>query len=505
MKILSPSQIYLADQATIKNDNITSLDLMERAGMRCCEWILSDKISKNHPTFYIFCGVGNNGGDGLVIARLLLAKGFIVKSFIVNFSQKKSPEFEANLVWLKSQNYQPKNIDAITDFPLIPKDAIIIDAIFGLGIKRAPEGFTKSLIQYLNQSQNYILSIDFPSGLFAETAVFDKESVIKAAHTLTFQCPKRAFLLPENQYFTQSWAVLDIGLNMDFINTLSVEAELVSKSDVLAFYKKRLPFSHKGTYGHTLLIGGSYGKIGSMVLALKAANKMGSGLVTGLVPECAYQIIQSQVPEAMCITNGKIGLSNFHNKINANAIGIGMGMGLDQKTQEAFLTFLAKNKTPLVIDADALNCLALHPEALKLVPKNSILTPHPKELERLIGSWNHDDVKLERLKKLSLKHQIIVVLKGAHTLIVNREQLYFNSTGNPALATGGSGDVLSGLITGLLAQHYEPLQAAILGVYLHGLTADIAIKTDLTCETFIASDIINYLPKAFKQLLNTDK
>lgn len=505
MKILSPSQIYQADQATIKNDNISSLDLMEHVGKLCCDWILNNDISKYNPTFYIFCGVGNNGGDGLVISRLLLVAGFKVKSFIVNFSDKQSADFNINFERLKHLNYKPINIKSIADFPIIPNEAIVIDAIFGLGLKHSPEGFTKSLIQHLNQSQNYILSIDFPSGLFADETIIDKESVVKAHHTLTFQCPKLAFLLPENQDFTKTWEVLDIGLNKDFINSVSAKAELISASDILPFYKIRTVFSHKGTYGHSLLLGGSYGKIGSMVLALKAANKIGSGLVTGLIPECGYNIIQTSIPEAMCVTSGKKNLSNFENYINANAIGIGMGMGLESETQEGFLAFLAKNKIHLVLDADALNCLALHHDALKLVPKNSILTPHPKELERLIGTWENDFDKLEKLKTFSKINEVIIVLKGAYTVVVNKEHLYFNTTGNQALATGGSGDVLSGILTGLLAQHYQPLQAAILGVYLHGLAADIAIADDLTYETFVASDIINYLPKAFKKLLTIDK
>lgn len=501
MKLLSPSQLYQADQATIKNDNISSLDLMERVGMLCCDWIINNTISKDKPTFYIFCGVGNNGGDGLVITRLLLIAGFKVKFFIVNFSDKRTADFNSNLKLLEQLNYQPFNINSIADFPIILKDAIVIDAIFGLGLKRAPVGFTKDLIKHLNQSKSYILAIDFPSGLFSDSPVIDKDAVVKAHHTLTFQCAKLAFLLPDNQEFTKSWEVLEIGLNGDFINSLSAQAEMIFALDIVAFYKKRSAFSHKGTFGHSLLIGGSYGKIGSMVLALKAANKIGSGLVTGLFPECGYQVIQTSISEVMCITSGLKSLSDFNNQINANAIGVGMGMGLEPETQQAFLDFLTKNTLPMLIDADAINCLALHPEVLKFIPKNSILTPHPKELERLIGPWRNDFDKLEMLKTFSKINDVIIVLKGAYTVVVNRNHLYFNTTGNQALATGGTGDVLSGIITGLLAQHYEPLQAAILGVYLHGLTADIAVAEDLTFETFVASNIIDYLPKAFKQLL----
>jgi len=501
MKILSPSQIYKADQATIKNESITSIYLMERVGKLCTDWIVKNFKSETKPTYYIFCGIGNNGGDGLVIARLLLKQGFNIKVFIVNFSEKRTDDFLENLERLKNLDYWPIVINESDTFPKIEKNAIIIDAIFGLGLKRSPSGFTKKLIKHINKSNQFILSIDFPSGLFAQEPVKDKDAVIKANHTLTFQCPKLAFLLPDNQEYTLSWEVLNIGLDNTFINKLPKELSLTFKEQIIDFYKERTTFSHKGNFGHTLLMGGSFGKIGAMVLALKAANKIGSGLVTGLIPNCGYQITQTCIPEAMCLTSGKDVLIGFDNKIKANAIGIGMGMGQHITTQKAFLNFLKENKTPLVLDADALNCLARYPEAYKHLPKNTILTPHKKELERLIGTWDNDYDKLEKLKSFSRTNDLIVVSKGAYTVIASKDKMYFNSTGNQALATGGSGDVLSGIITGLLAQHYQPLQAAIFGVFIHGLTANIAINEGFTYETFTASDIIKFLPNAFKYIL----
>ena len=292
------------------------------------------------------------------------------------------------------------------------------------------------------------------------------------------------------------------GLDKYFITTLKSPYQVTLKADVSSFYKHRKTFSHKGTYGHALIIGGSYGKIGAVALATTAANLIGSGLITSYIPKCGYQIMQTLLPEAMVITSGEAFLESFEYDIQATVVGVGVGMGTHKMTQKAFIEFLKMNKKPLVIDADALNCLSLNKEALNYIPKDSILTPHPKELERLLGKWKDDYEKLEKLKIFSSKHKVIIVLKGAYTVIVKEETYFFNTTGNPALATAGSGDVLTGIITGLLAQKYTPLEAAKLGVYLHGLTADIAINDNLPEACFVASDILNYLPSAIKALLS---
>lgn len=274
----------------------------------------------------------------------------------------------------------------------------------------------------------------------------------------------------------------------------------VDRAKILKCYKPIDENTHKGLQGHALIIGGSYGKMGAVCLSTKAALKTGCGLVTAYVPRCGYEIIQTANPEIMTITDDhKKYISNIHFNFSPNAIGIGPGMGQEIATQKAMHDLLSNYINPLVIDADALNVLAQNPTWLALVPPKTIFTPHLKELERLIGKWNSEDEKFQKTISFSLQNQVIVVMKGAPTYIIDGELIYKNTTGNAALATAGSGDVLMGMITSLLAQSYEPRDAAILGVYLHGLTADIALPVT-GYQSFIASDCIAYIGKAFLSL-----
>lgn len=274
----------------------------------------------------------------------------------------------------------------------------------------------------------------------------------------------------------------------------------ITKEKILEFYKPMDSKAHKGTQGHALLIGGSYGKIGSVVLSSKACLKSGCGLVTAFVPKCGYEIVQTSFPEAMVLTDDlEKYISNIEFDIMPNAIGIGMGMGQEMQTQKAFHQFLKSNKKSLLIDADGLNILSQNKEWLELLPKDTILTPHQKELQRLIGDWKTDAEKTEKTIAFAEKHHLIIVVKGAPTSIIAGKTVYKNTTGNQALATAGSGDALSGIITSFLAQGYQPREAAILGVYIHGLTADIALP-EIGYQAFIASDIIANLGKAFLSL-----
>ncbi len=502
MEILSAKQIYQADKATIKNQGITSLELMERAGTVCFEWIHS-KLQGNPVRILVFCGIGNNGGDGLVIARHLHQYGYNVHCFVVNFSDKRTEGFLDNYDSLKEAGVWPSIIKNSDDFPEIVSQDIVIDAIFGVGLTRKIEGFTVDLIKYINQAEAYALAIDIPSGLFADESISKADTVIEASHTLTFQRPKLVFLLPENEKYINTWEVVDIGLDEVFIDSLNIKHFLIQKNNVQAMYHQRDKFSHKGTFGHSLIIGGSYGKIGAVILASKAALKSGSGLVTTYIPKCGYEILQISNPEIMVEVDAENELEYFNYKSKPTVIGIGPGIGKSEKTMKGFAQFLSDNKLPLVLDADALNILSVNKKLLKLLSENSILTPHPKEFERLVGAWKNDHEKLNKLKKFSSTYKIIVVLKGAHTVIAKNDELFFNTTGNPALATAGSGDVLTGVITGLLAQKYDALEAAILGVYLHGMTANLAVaKTGF--ESFTATTIIEYLGDAFLSLFVDD-
>jgi hydroxyethylthiazole kinase-like uncharacterized protein yjeF len=471
---------------------------MELAAGKCFDWIINNYSNKKKE-FVVFCGIGNNGGDGLVIARKLINANYKVKTYIVNFSKKKSDDFKINLDRLNQINNSIELIDS-DNFPKISKEKVIIDAIFGIGLTRSPTGFVKEIIQKINKSKATIISIDFPSGLFSELSVTDKDSVIRSNQTLTFQNPKLAFFLAENRSYSAKWHLIDIGLDQSFIQTLNTNFETIDVELIKSFYKRRDVFSHKGSFGHSLIIGGSFGKIGAVVLASKAALKIGGGLVTAYLPKCGYSIIQTSNPEVMVEVDNENYLQYFNFKTKPTVIGIGIGLGTHLKTINGFKKFLNENKTDLVIDADALNILAMHKELLQLIPENTVLTPHPKEFKRLIGEWDNDYDKIKKQLDFSAKYNCILVLKGAYTSIAYNGKTYFNTSGNPALATAGSGDVLTGIISGLIAQGYSSIEASILGVYLHGRTADFAIKKDQSLETFIASDSFIYFGDVFKEI-----
>ena len=274
----------------------------------------------------------------------------------------------------------------------------------------------------------------------------------------------------------------------------------IHKKDILKRYKPIVPHTHKGIQGHALLIGGSYGKIGAMALSSKACLETGCGLVTVFIPRCGYEILQTANPEVMVLTDiQEKYISKIEFDFMPQAIGIGSGIGQELETQNALHEFLTNDKTPLVIDADALNILSQNAAWISLLSDKTILTPHPKELERLIGKWNSNAKKFEKTIAFSKLHQLIIVMKGAPTFIIDGETIYENTTGNAALATAGTGDVLTGMITSLLAQSYEPIDAAIIGVYLHGLTADIALP-ETGYQSFIASDVIANIGKAYLTL-----
>ena len=498
MKILSPAQIYDADQATIKNFPISSTDLMEKAGSKCYDWIVHQFPEPTRP-IHVCCGMGNNGGDGLVISRLLLEKGFQVQTYLICFSEKRSDDFKVNLIRLTEMKASIQEVRHVGDFPVINKHDLIIDAIFGIGLKRSPKGFTKDFIQHMNASVATIISIDIPSGLFAESQVQDKQAVVRSSYVLSFQVPKLAFMLSDHQPYMKYWKVLDIELDPAYLEKVESMYHFVDHKFITDFIKTRKRFSHKGTYGHSLLMGGSFGKVGAMILASKAALKAGSGLVSTYIPKCGYTAMQATNPEVMVEVDDEKYLQFFNVKTKPDAIGIGPGMGTHLKTKKGFVEFVMHCKVPMVIDADGLNIISEYDDLLKIIPKDSILTPHPKEFQRLVGSWTNDYEKLAKQIDLSSTLQCVVVLKGAYTSIAYNGKLYFNSSGNPGLATAGSGDVLTGIITGLLAQHYTSIEAAILGVYIHGRTADIGIASTESMESLTAMDCITYLGRVFNE------
>lgn len=500
MKILSKEQVYEADQATITNEGIPSINLMERAGGYAFEYLHQRLQGQNVP-IKVFCGIGNNGGDGLVIARNLTEHDYNVTTYIVSYSEKRSPDFLKALEALKSESKNwPVVLKSEDDLPTISHDDLVIDCIFGIGLNRPAPDWVQHLFKLINKSGAYVLAIDVPSGMAVDQIIPETE-VIHPTVVLSFQTPKLVFFLPQGGKFINSWDVLDIGLDRSYLNSVKTKAQLIDKIEARQMYRPRAKFSHKGTYGHALMIAGSYGKMGAAVLSSNACLKAGAGLVTTYTTRQGLPILQNSIPEVMVLTDRHDGtyLEEIKFDLEPNIIGIGPGLGTEKTTREAFKTFLKSNKTPLVIDADALNMLAQDKELLDFLPKYSVLTPHPKELERLIGEWKDDFEKLEKAEAFSAKYNCVLVCKDAHTIVIFEGNYYINNTGNPGMATGGSGDVLTGVITGLIAQGYDSLTASIFGCYLHGKAGDLAVN-QTAYEALKASTILDFLGAAILDL-----
>ncbi len=501
MKILNAQQIKACDAFTIKSEPISSIDLMERAANACTRYLLK-KFTDEHE-FIIFCGKGNNGGDGLAIARHLLVRSFNVKVFVIEHSEKASDDFSANLTRLKEQKAEAvTHIENKNDLKKIKfSSAIVIDALLGSGINKSLSGILEDTVNLINEHKNFVISIDVPSGLFIDTGNKEEDVIINSGITLTFQQPKLSFLFAQNQKYVPAFEILDIGLDKNFIAQQSSPYYFVRKEDLKVLIKKRNKFSHKGNFGHALLLAGSSGKMGAAVIAAEACLRSGAGLLTVHVPKCGVQILQAAIPEAMVSADENENLiTTFPKAGKHNAIGFGPGIGTEKDTAQVLKQIFNYSIPAMVLDADALNILSENKTWLSFMPEATILTPHVKEFDRLTEKHENDFDRLKTAIQFSLKHNCIVVLKGAFTQTIMPDgNVFFNSTGNAGLAKGGSGDTLTGIILGLLARGYNAPQAALIGVYVHGLAADYAIKK-ASVESILASDVIRKLPKAFLKL-----
>ncbi len=506
MKLFTTDKIRLADAYTISNEPIDSIDLMERAASQLCEWITNR--FKPTDTFKIFAGTGNNGGDAWALARLLWNADFQNISFyLLNIRKKLSTDSEINRK--RFNDLAPdkiKLINSYKDFPKIKEGDIVIDGLFGTGLTRPLEGLAAELVHHINKSNPAsIISIDIPSGLFGEDNSKNiLDNIVRADYTLTFQFPKLSFFFAENEEFVGEWIILPIGLHPEFINQEETPFHYTEINDVRSLLKKRSRFSHKGTYGHALLIAGSYGMMGASVLAARAAIRAGTGLLTTHVPRLGVEIMQTAVPESLVsIDESDIIFSESPRLDKYTAIGVGPGLNQKSNSKKGLLKMLVEAKAPFLVDADGLNMLATINNWLKYLPENTILTPHPKEYERLFGQSANSYARLEQQMHISKKHKCVIVLKGAHTCITDPEgQIWFNSTGNPGMAKGGSGDVLTGLILGLLAQGYSAITASMLGVFIHGMAGDMA-ASEKGEYGLIPSDIIYNLGNAFRIIEKT--
>jgi NAD(P)H-hydrate epimerase len=499
IKVFPVRHVVQIDKYTIDNEPIASIDLMERAARQIFKWLIHH-FSKRKVLVLI--GPGNNGGDGLVLARLLYKAGWEVRVCLLTVPERLSEDGRANFERLPTE----VSVDILangSEMPVIESSYLIIDALFGSGLNRSLTDLASLLVQHMNQSEATVLSVDIPSGLMGEdNRSNNMDAVINADYTLTFQFPKLAFLLPDGGEKVGQLEILDIGLHPRAIVDMDTSWFFINRDAIKQRLKKRCKFSHKGHFGHALLLAGSYGKMGAAVLASRGCLKAGVGLLTVHVPHFGYQVIQTAVPEAMVsIDRSDILISEFPDLKQFNAIGVGPGIGCKPNTCKALdALFDNLGEQQLVIDADALNSVSQNKNLLAKLPANSILTPHPKEFDRLAGVSSNGYERFERAVAFARKHQVILVLKGAHTLIALPDgRCCFNSTGNPGMATAGSGDVLTGILLGLLAQGYLPEEAAIVGVYLHGLAGDLAALNEAH-EGVTATSLIENLGAAFLEL-----
>ncbi len=504
MKIFSIPQIREADAYTIAQEPIASIDLMERAATACANW-----IAERYDTsikLNILCGLGNNGGDGLAIARLLAQQGYTTETFIINYSEKRSADLITNYERLKavktnSSIQEIHSLEAFQQTFLITPQTVVIDAVFGSGLNKPLEGLAAQVTGHVNKLHAHVIAIDVPSGLYSDELNAPSDEIMIAEYTLSFQFPKLSFMLPETAAVVGEFDVLDIGLHPDYIAHTSTKNYFVTKSDVAQLLKKRSSNANKGNFGHSLIIAGSKGKMGAAVLASKACLRSGTGLLTVHVPACGNDVLQISIPEAMCNADTEQNYITGLPPIERyNAIGIGPGIGQEKQTENVVKLLIQNTPVPLVLDADALNILSENKTWLAFIPANSIFTPHPKEFERLAGNASSGMERLQLLREFTIKNKVYVVLKGAHTAIGCPDgTVFFNSTGNPGMAKGGSGDALTGVITALLAQHYTPEQACILGVYMHGLAGNFAAR-GTSVESMLASDLIDCIGDAFNYI-----
>jgi ADP-dependent NAD(P)H-hydrate dehydratase / NAD(P)H-hydrate epimerase len=501
MKIFSTQQIKELDNYTIRNEPIASTDLMERAADQLLKWYVRN-FDRSRRVL-IFAGPGNNGGDGLALARLLSVNRFNSEVFFVKASDKTSDDWNHNYQRLEKETTVIFNtIESIEHFPLISCDDIVIDAIFGSGLTRPADGLAGLIIDKLNKTDKIVISIDIPSGLFGEdNSSNNPDNIVRADFTLSFEFPKLSFMFSENARFIGEWHILPIGLSSNAIRNTTTPYSFLDNDYVLSLLKKREKFDHKGKFGHGLLISGSYGKMGASVLSARAALKTGIGLITCHVPGCGYQIIQTAVPEAMAqVDKNDFLTSEIEAADSINAVGIGPGIGTDPVTQSAFHSFLKSYRKPVVIDADGINILGLNKDWLSELPGETILTPHIREFERIAEKTENSFIRLQKQTEFAANYKCVVVLKGAHTSVATPEgKIFFNCTGNPGMATAGSGDVLTGMIFSLLTQGYSVENASVIGVYLHGFAGDIAAAKS-GYESIIASDIIDNISNAFLKI-----
>lgn len=498
MKFFPTQAIKEIDRYTIDNEPVASIDLMERAARALASALLERYAGRS---FALFCGPGNNGGDGLAVARMLHDAGCCAAAWLINPKGKLSPDCAANLARLKDTAVAVTEVGDTFSMPVFDRDTVIVDALFGSGLNRPLCGLFADVVRGIDMLSNDVVAIDMPSGLMGGDNDPSRQLIVFATLTLTLQFPKLSLLFAENEMFVGEFKVLDIGLSQRAIADTPSPFVYTDKNDISPLIKPRARHSHKGTYGRALLVAGSKGMAGASVLAARAALRSGTGLLTVHVPGCNNGIVQVAVPEAMTsIDCSECCFSDFVDTSKYSAVAVGPGLGQSKESEKALLNLIDNCRAPMVLDADALNILARNPEYMNRLPQGSVLTPHAGEFDRLFGAAEDTFERLRKASAYAVESGVTVLLKGAHTVVIAPDgNLHFNSTGNPGMATGGSGDVLTGIILALLAQGYAADDVARTAVYVHGLSGDYA-AAEKGMTALVAGDIVDCLPAAWKHM-----
>ncbi len=501
IKIFPTERVKELDRYTITNEPISSIDLVERASAAFVQEFC--RHCSKQSRIVVFAGQGNNGADALAVARLLRDESYRVETFLFNPTEHLSPDCETNKQrLLATENVEFTEVTQDFEPPVLTEHDVVVDGLFGSGLSRPLTGGFAAVVKYINRSDAEVISIDIPSGLFGEdNHGNDPEAIVRADKTLTFGFPKLAFFFPENAGYVGEWKVLDIGIHPDIVRSTLTQYMMVTEEDIAEVFQPRERFAHKGTFGHALLIAGSKGKMGAALLAARSCLRSGCGMLTVHIPQRGEAMMQTAFPEAMVSFDQNADhFTSVPETATYSAIGAGPGLGQHLESATALERLLKTTDKPLVLDADALNIIASNNDLISHIPSHSILTPHPKEFDRIAGESSCMEERLRKARSFAVSNKLCVVLKGAYTAVCTPEgNVYFNSTGNPGMATAGSGDVLTGIILGLLAEGMEPETAAVAGVFLHGAAGDLAAAYRSE-ESMIAGDITDMLGKAFKQI-----
>jgi len=504
MKLFTLEDILGIERQTLTQENTKFHDLVERVGNAAANEIASHWRPSVRTV--IFAGPGNDGAYALMTASSLLERGYVPHIYLFNIGGNSlNDECRRCRDILRAKYSSDVLEEVVTKFniPELGVSDLVIDGLFGPELRQPLTGGFMSLVRYINESGATVVSLDMPSGMCGDwNHNVSARNVVKADVTLALQYPRLPFFFADFAGLAGQWRVLDIGYSREAAENRQSSFYLIEDDEVRSLLKPREPFSNKSDYGSACLVAGSYGMVGASVLACMGALRAGAGKVTVYGPQCSFSVVQTAAPEAMFMSDkSHHEISDITLPDTFSAIGVGPGIGTSEATVDALDSFIKRYRSPLVLDADALNCIALRPALLNHIPVLSVITPHAGEFDRLFGKQSSHEARLLKAVEVSRKYNLLILLKGHYTTLVRPDgKIYINSSGSPAMATPGSGDVLTGVLTAFMAQGYKPEVAALIAAFVHGRAGELASLRHGQYGV-IASDIVNCIGEAIMKIM----